>query len=148
MGSNMNNQENDFDNVNDEADNEFIGIYNLFQKNNIDEKIEQVIKLKCINNNREKKILERIFLKYSFYEKYIPLSSLGLFVDFVDCYLLGKEEECNWKCHYIANILAGMDFYNTEFEGSSIISFLYELAEGLRNEIYQYVNEIYQYVSE
>ncbi|WP_206501120.1 hypothetical protein [Clostridium beijerinckii] len=141
MRSNMNSQENDLDNINEEADKEFIEIYNLYQKNNIDAKMEQVIKLKCMNNYRKKKILERILLKYSFYEKYIPLSSLGLFVDFVDCYLLGKEEECNWKCHYIANILAGMDFYNTEFEGSSIISFLYELAKSLRNEIYQYVSE-------
>lgn len=138
---NINNVENNIDKVNKEIYKEVIEIYNLFLKNNVYIRVEQVVHLKCIKNNREKQVLERILLKYSFYEKYIPLSSLGLFVDFVDCYLLGKEEECNWKCHYIANILAGMDFYNTEFEGSSIISFLYELAEGLRNEIYQYVSE-------
>lgn len=40
----------------------------------------------------------------------IPREEMNLFIDSVDCYMLGKEEYV-WKCEYIANILGGMTFY-------------------------------------
>lgn len=119
----------DLKNVNDETIQQFIRAYNLFWIDQVNIKNPVFVDVsQIVVNETKRNIAAKFFSDYDYYKKYIPLEVLELFIDFVYCYLMEKDEEYPWKCEYIANILAGMDFYNTEFNGS-IIDLLYDLAD-------------------
>lgn len=127
-GKNKNSLEKDLQKNDDEVLKVFKKAHELFWTNkkmkNVEESLIDVENIIIDENKR--KILKKILSNYNYYNRYIPREEMNLFIDFVDCYVLAKEEYV-WKCEYIANILGGMTFYNDN--DIDIITLLYELAD-------------------
>ena len=127
QGKNKNSLEKDLQKIDDEVLKVFKKAHELFWKDKkVKNTADSVINIEnIIMDENKRKILKKILSNYNYYKRYIPREEMNLFIDFVDCYVMAKEEYV-WKCHYIANILGGMTFYNDN--DIDIISLLYELA--------------------
>ncbi|GAA0180447.1 hypothetical protein SH2C18_31370 [Clostridium sediminicola] len=85
------------------------------------------------NSELKRKIMIKILSNYSYYNRYILLNDLELFIDFVYCYLLNKDEEHYELSIILGSEMSGMDFYNSEEFDKSICKLLYELANTFKD---------------